>query len=53
MWQAAFMISGYILIILGFVMLIPAGLDASDTPFLDMPFVISALITVFFGFILI
>lgn len=52
MWQAAFMISGYILIILGFVMLIPAGLDASDTPFLDMPFVISALITVFFGFIL-
>ncbi|MCQ2734750.1 MAG: TrkH family potassium uptake protein [Alphaproteobacteria bacterium] len=52
MWQAAFMISGYILIILGFVMLIPAGLDASDVPFLDMPFVVSALITVFFGFLL-
>lgn len=52
MWQAAFMISGYILIILGFVMLIPAGLDTSDVPLLDMPFVISALITVFFGFIL-
>lgn len=50
MWQPVFMISGYILGILGLMMLIPAGLDIYANPEVWSPFVGSAMITVFFGF---
>jgi len=49
MWQATFMISGYVLCILGLVMLVPAGFDISETSKLGTPFIISSLITMFFG----
>ena len=50
MWQPVFMISGYILGILGLIMLIPAGLDMSATGNDWSPFISAAMITVFFGF---
>lgn len=50
MWQPVFMISGYILGILGLVMLIPAGFDMSETGDDWSPFISAAMITVFFGF---
>lgn len=52
MWQPVFMISGYILGILGLIMLIPAGLDVSHLNSIDSPFIISAVISMFFGFML-
>ena len=51
MWQSTFMISGYILCILGLVMLIPAGFDLSETLEFDTPFFMSALVTMFFGIV--
>lgn len=50
MWQPVFMISGYILGILGLIMLIPAGLDFMEYETIWSPFVPSAMVTVFFGF---
>ena len=50
MWQPVFMISGYILGILGLMMLIPAGFDMSVTGEDWSPFISAAMITVFFGF---
>lgn len=50
MWQPVFMISGYILGVLGLIMLIPAGLDMSVTGDDWSPFISAAMITVFFGF---
>lgn len=50
MWQPVFMISGYILGILGLIMLIPAGFDVYETSQDWSPFASSAMITVFFGF---
>ena len=50
MWQPVFMISGYILGILGLIMLIPAGLDITVTGEDWSPFISAAMITVFFGF---
>lgn len=50
MWQPVFMISGYILGILGLIMLIPAGLDISATGEDWSPFISAAMITIFFGF---
>lgn len=52
MWQPVFMISGYILGILGLIMLIPAGLDMSVTSADWSPFLSSAMVAVFFGFAL-
>ena len=49
MWQSTFMISGYVLCILGLVMLVPAGFDISETSKLGSPFIVSSLITMFFG----
>ena len=50
MWQPVFMISGYILGILGLIMLIPAGLDFGEYEKIWSPFVPSAMVTIFFGF---
>lgn len=50
MWQPVLMISGYILGILGLVMLIPAGLDFMGAQTEWSPFLSSALIVIFFGF---
>ena len=51
MWQSVFMISGYIVGILGLIMLIPAGFDAAnEIDALGSPFVVSSLITMFCGF---
>lgn len=50
MWQPVFMISGYILGILGLIMLIPAGLDFWEYEKIWSPFVPSAMVTIFFGF---
>lgn len=52
MWQPVFMISGYILGILGIIMLIPAGFDVSQTGADWSPFLSSAMVAVFFGFAL-
>lgn len=49
MWQPVFMISGYILGILGLIMLIPAGFDFWESGRIWSPFVPSAMISVFFG----
>lgn len=49
MWQPVFMISGYILGILGLIMLIPAGLDFAENKEVVSPFVPAAVITVFLG----
>ncbi len=50
MWQPVLMISGYVLGVLGLVMLIPAGLDMTETAADWSPFLSAALISVFFGF---
>lgn len=50
MWQPVFMISGYILGILGLIMLVPAALDISATGDDWSPFISAAMITIFFGF---
>ena len=50
MWQPVFMISGYILGILGLIMLIPAGLDFVENEQIWSPFLLSSLITFFFCF---
>ncbi len=49
MWQPVFMISGYILGILGLIMLVPAGLDFAENKEVLSPFVPAAVITVFLG----
>ena len=51
MWQPVFMISGYVVCILGILMLIPAGLDFSANLFLNnlSPFIKSSIISIFFG----
>lgn len=50
MWQPVFMISGYILGILGVLMLVPAGFDFYTSGTVCRSFVYAAVITVFFGF---
>lgn len=50
MWQPVLTISGYILGILGLVMLIPAGFEVSVGGRLWSPFMVSALLAFFFGF---
>ena len=50
MWQPVLTISGYILGILGLVMLIPAGLDISQTGVEWSPFLTSAICSMFLGF---
>lgn len=50
MWQPVLMISGYVLGILGLIMLIPAGLDIFAANYDWSPFFNSALISMFFGF---
>ncbi|MBQ8671091.1 MAG: TrkH family potassium uptake protein [Alphaproteobacteria bacterium] len=52
MWQPVLMISGYILGVLGLVMLIPAALDLFVQNMEWSPFINSALLTIFFGFAL-
>ncbi|MBR3676395.1 MAG: TrkH family potassium uptake protein [Alphaproteobacteria bacterium] len=52
MWQPVLMISGYILGILGLIMLIPAGLDMFGQGVDWSPFLSSAMIVIFFGFAL-
>lgn len=49
MWQPVFMINGYILGILGLIMLIPAGFDFLASGIVWSPFLISAVISAFFG----
>ena len=49
MWQPVFMISGYILSILGLIMLVPAGLDFAENKDVLSPFIPSSVITVFLG----
>lgn len=49
MLQPVFMISGYILGMLGLIMLVPAGFDVFYTEQEWFPFLISALISIFFG----
>lgn len=50
MWQPVFMISGYILGILGLIMLIPGGLDISVAQTDWSPFFNASMIAIFFGF---
>lgn len=50
MWQPVFMISGYILGILGLIMFVPAGLDFAETDYVRSPFIPAAVITIFLGF---
>ena len=50
MWQPVFMISGYILGILGIIMLVPAGYDFFYSGADWSPFIPSSMISVFFGF---
>ena len=50
MWQPVLMISGYVLGVLGLIMLIPAGMDITAGAADWSPFLSSALISVFFGF---
>lgn len=49
MWQPVLMISGYILQILGFLMLIPAAVDFYDHGWQVSHFVSSSMITIFTG----
>ena len=51
MWQPVLMIGGYVVCILGALMLIPAGFDATDSLFANnwSPFVKSSVISIFFG----
>ena len=50
MWQPVLMISGYILGILGLMMLIPAGMDFVADSGLWSPFVSASITTIFVGF---
>lgn len=50
MWQPVLTISGYILGILGLVMLVPVGFEVSIGGRLWSPFMTSALLSFFFGF---
>lgn len=50
MWQPVLMISGYVLGVLGLIMLIPACLDMTSAAADWSPFLSSALIAAFFGF---
>ncbi len=50
MWQPVLMISGYVLGVLGLIMLVPAGLDMTVASADWSPFLSSALISIFFGF---
>lgn len=50
MWQPVFMISGYVLGILGLIMLIPAGLEMVESGEDWSHFISSAMISMFFGF---
>lgn len=50
MWQPVFMISGYILGILGMLMLVPAGFDFYTSGTVCRSFLYASVITVFFGF---
>lgn len=52
MWHPVFMISGYILGILGLVMLIPAGFDIILSGSQWSPFINSSMLAMFFGFAL-
>lgn len=52
MWQPVFMISGYILGILGLIMFVPAGFDFFENGSIRSPFVFSAVISIFFGVLL-
>jgi len=52
MWQPVLMISGYILGVLGLIMLIPAALDMLGQNMEWSPFINSALLAIFFGFAL-
>lgn len=49
MWQPVLMINGYILGVLGLIMLIPAAFDILTTGVIWSPFLISSLTVVFFG----
>ena len=49
MWQPVLMISGHILIVLGIIMLVPAGLDLAENSGEWSHFVSGAVITIFFG----
>ena len=50
MWQPVLTISGYILGILGLIMLIPAGFEVWKTGLMWSPFLSTATVTLFFGF---
>lgn len=50
MWQPIFMISGYILGILGLIMLVPAGWDIVQSQKDWSPFLSTAMVAFFFGF---
>jgi len=52
MWQPVFMISGYILCILGILMFIPAGVDMFISGAVQPVFIYTAGISLFFGFLL-
>lgn len=54
MWQPVLMIGGYVVCILGVLMLVPAGFDAVNGIFLNKlsPFVKSSVISIFFGCLL-
>ena len=49
MWQPVLMINGYILGILGLIVLIPATFDIVSTGSFWSPFLVSSLIAIFFG----
>ena len=50
MWQPVFMISGYVLGILGLIMLVPAFDDVLMSGIEWSPFFSAAMISIFFGF---
>ena len=52
MWQPVLMIDGFVLMILGLSMLVPAGLDAYDSNPTFSPFLLSTFITLFIGALL-
>lgn len=49
MWQPVLMIDGFILSILGIIMLIPAGVEIYQIGNFQSPFIVSAAITLFIG----
>jgi len=52
MWQPVLMIDGFILCILGLSMCIPAGVDFYDKNPTMSPFLLSSMVTLFFGLML-